>query len=139
MYTVVGPVKSRAFRVMWMLEELRQDYEVVPAAPASDEARQFNHLGKIPALVDGDAVLTLNNAAQPIRWIGHRRLSAWDFAANPKLRPVRIHADALEEGVALTREAFDFVAEKSAATGYLAGNQFSIADLPAAAILAPSV
>ncbi|MGD1935191.1 MAG: glutathione S-transferase family protein [Candidatus Phaeomarinobacter sp.] len=50
-----------------------------------------------------------------------------------------IHGDALEEGVALTREAFDFVAEKSAATGYLAGNQFSIADLTAAAILAPSV
>lgn len=50
-----------------------------------------------------------------------------------------IHADALEEGNALTREAFDFVAEQSAATGYLVGDQFSIADLTAAAILAPSV
>ncbi|MEM6342081.1 MAG: glutathione S-transferase N-terminal domain-containing protein, partial [Pseudomonadota bacterium] len=58
MYKVIGAVRTRAFRVMWMLEELCQDYEVVPAAPASDEARQFNPLGKIPALVDGDAVLT---------------------------------------------------------------------------------
>lgn len=50
-----------------------------------------------------------------------------------------IHADALEEGNILTREAFDFVAEKSAETGYLVGGQFTIADLTAAAILAPSV
>ena len=53
----------------------------------------------IETLLEGDAVLTQNNAAQPIRWIGHRRLSAWDFAANPKLRPVRIHADALGAGL----------------------------------------
>lgn len=54
-------------------------------------------------------------------------------------RKMDIHPEALEEGVALTREAFDFVAEKSAATGYLSGDRFSIADLTAAAILAPSV
>ncbi|MEM6371238.1 MAG: glutathione S-transferase [Pseudomonadota bacterium] len=58
MYRVIGTVKSRAFRVMWMLEELGQTYEVVPATPRSDEARAFNPLGKIPALVDGDEVLT---------------------------------------------------------------------------------
>ena len=58
MYRVIGTVKSRAFRVMWMLDELEQPYEVVPAAPRSEEARQFNPLGKIPALVDGDEVLT---------------------------------------------------------------------------------
>ncbi|WP_299562386.1 glutathione S-transferase family protein [uncultured Sulfitobacter sp.] len=58
MYTVVGAVKSRAFRVMWMLEELGQDYDIIPAAPRSDEAKKYNPLGKVPALIDGDDVLT---------------------------------------------------------------------------------
>ncbi|MEE4187580.1 MAG: glutathione S-transferase [Roseobacter sp.] len=58
MYKVVGATKSRAFRVLWALEELGQPYEQVPAAPRSPEAIAFNPSGKIPALVDGDAVLT---------------------------------------------------------------------------------
>jgi glutathione S-transferase len=58
MYKVIGATKSRAFRVMWMLEELGQSYEHIPAGPGSDEARSYNSSGKIPALVDGDAVLT---------------------------------------------------------------------------------
>ena len=58
MYRVIGTVKSRAFRVMWMLEELGQDYDLVTAPPRSDAARQYNPSGKIPALVDGDDVLT---------------------------------------------------------------------------------
>jgi glutathione S-transferase len=58
MYKVIGSLRSRAFRVMWMLEEIGQDYEHIPAAPNSDEARAYNPSGKIPALVDGDAVLT---------------------------------------------------------------------------------
>lgn len=58
MYTVVGAVKSRAFRVMWMLEELGQSYDVIPAGPRSEDALKYNPSGKIPALVDGDHVLT---------------------------------------------------------------------------------
>ena len=58
MYTVIGGTKSRAFRVMWMLEELGQPYTLNPAAPRSEEARKYNPSGKIPALVDGDEVLT---------------------------------------------------------------------------------
>ncbi|MEO0962720.1 MAG: glutathione S-transferase family protein [Pseudomonadota bacterium] len=50
-----------------------------------------------------------------------------------------IHPDALEEGNTLTRQAFDFVAAETHDTGYLVGNRFTIADLTAAAILAPSV
>jgi len=54
-------------------------------------------------------------------------------------REMDIHESAFDEGVALTREAFDFVARNSADTGYLVGDSFTIADLTAAAILAPSV
>ena len=54
MYTVIGTVKSRALRVLWMLEELGQPYDHVPAAPRSEDARRHNPSGKIPALlVDG--------------------------------------------------------------------------------------
>lgn len=58
MYKVIGGVKTRAFRVMWMLQELGQPFEVVHAAPRSDEAKAFNPTGKVPALLDGDALLT---------------------------------------------------------------------------------
>ncbi|MEO0863627.1 MAG: glutathione S-transferase N-terminal domain-containing protein, partial [Pseudomonadota bacterium] len=58
MYHVIGTAKSRAFRVMWMLGELGQDYEVTPAMPRSEEIMAHNPLGKVPALKDGDDVLT---------------------------------------------------------------------------------
>lgn len=89
MYRVIGTVKSRAFRVMWMLEELGQEYEVVPAAPRSDEARQYNPLGKIPALVDGDEVLTDSVAIMTYLADKHGGLTA------PAGTPQRARQDAL--------------------------------------------
>lgn len=56
-YTVYGTVRSRAFRVLWLLEELGLDYSHVPAGPQSDEIRKVSPLGKIPVLVEGDTVL----------------------------------------------------------------------------------
>jgi glutathione S-transferase len=57
MYTVIGTAKSRALRVLWMLEELGQPYEHVPAGPRSEDARRHNPSGKIPALlVDGEPI-----------------------------------------------------------------------------------
>jgi len=58
MYTVIGSPKSRAFRVMWMLEELGQDYAHIPAGPRSDEVTAHNPSGKIPVLLDGEAAIT---------------------------------------------------------------------------------
>lgn len=46
----------------------------------------------------GDLVLTIDNDYQPIRWIGKRTLSAEEIVANPKLRPIRIKAQALGGG-----------------------------------------
>jgi glutathione S-transferase len=57
MYTVIGTTKSRALRVLWMLEELGQPYDHIPAGPRSEDARRHNPSGKIPALlVDGVAI-----------------------------------------------------------------------------------
>lgn len=43
----------------------------------------------------GDLVDTVDNGAQPIRWIGSRTLSAEILDENPKNRPIRIAAGAL--------------------------------------------
>ena len=57
MYKVIGGVKSRTLRVLWMLEELGVDYGHVVASPRSDEVREHNPSGKVPVLlVDGEAL-----------------------------------------------------------------------------------
>lgn len=58
MYTVIGTTKSRALRVLWMLEELGAAYDHVPAAPRSEEALRHSPSGKIPALVVGEQAIT---------------------------------------------------------------------------------
>ncbi len=41
MYTVIGTVKSRAARVLWMLEELEVPFEHVAATPRSEGVVEF--------------------------------------------------------------------------------------------------
>lgn len=89
MYQVIGAARSRAFRVMWMLEELGEPYEHVPAAPRSDEAQEYNPLGKIPALVDGPDVLTDSMAILTYLADKHGKLSA------PAGTPTRARQDAM--------------------------------------------
>jgi len=62
MYEVIGTRASRAFRVLWMLEELGQTYSHVPAAPRSNEARAANPSGKVPALRVGETAITDSTA-----------------------------------------------------------------------------
>ena len=76
MYTVIGPQKSRAMRVLWMLEELGEPYEHIPAPPRSEEAVRYNPSGKVPALLDGDAVLTDSMAIVTYLADKHSRLTA---------------------------------------------------------------
>ena len=61
-YTVVGSVRSRALRVLWMLEELGESFDHVAAPPRSEEVLKLSPLGKIPVLLDGDQVLTDSTA-----------------------------------------------------------------------------
>jgi glutathione S-transferase len=58
MYKAVGSPGSRVTRVLWMLEEIGQPYEIEYAKPQSPEARKYNASGKVPALVFEDFVLT---------------------------------------------------------------------------------
>ena len=54
MYKIVGSPRSRLTRVTWMLEELGEEYKIVPAKPRSEEILKYNPAGKGPVLVDGD-------------------------------------------------------------------------------------
>lgn len=50
---------------------------------------------KIEALRPGDLVLTCDHGAQPLRWIGARRLTRAEFEKDPRHLPIRIRAGAL--------------------------------------------
>ena len=58
MYTVIGVTKSRALRVLWMLEELGEDYEHRPDLPRSEAVRAINPSGKVPVLLTEGQALT---------------------------------------------------------------------------------
>jgi glutathione S-transferase len=62
MYQIVGTIRSRAFRVLWMLEELSQPYEHIPAQPRSEQASEFNPAGKVPTLMDNGVAITDSTA-----------------------------------------------------------------------------
>jgi len=62
MYIVIGGLRSRTFRVLWMLEEIGVPYEHYPAAPRSEDVTRYNPSGKIPVLLDGDTALTDSTA-----------------------------------------------------------------------------
>lgn len=62
MRTVIGHRASRAFRVLWMLEELGEVYEHLPAQPHSPEVVAWNPAGKIPVLRDDDVAISDSTA-----------------------------------------------------------------------------
>lgn len=55
---VYGSSRWRSFRVIWCLEELGLDYEVIDARPRSAEISKVNPLGQVPALEVDATVLT---------------------------------------------------------------------------------
>ena len=57
MVTLIGSAKTRAFRVLWMLEELGLEYDIVDVMPHSEEITAVNPSGKVPALRIGDDVV----------------------------------------------------------------------------------
>ena len=62
MYKLIGSPKTRTFRVIWMLEELGQEYEIDASGPHSEAANAANASGKIPSLQDGDHVINDSTA-----------------------------------------------------------------------------
>ena len=59
---VLGSRYSRAFRVLWMLEEMGMEFEHVPSRPHDPELVKVNPQGKIPVIIDGDLVISDSTA-----------------------------------------------------------------------------
>ncbi|MEM7269120.1 MAG: glutathione S-transferase family protein [Pseudomonadota bacterium] len=54
MYKLIGSPSTRAGRVMWMLEEVGAEYEIVKVGPHDPQVYKVSPTGKLPALTDGD-------------------------------------------------------------------------------------
>lgn len=90
-YTVIGSAKTRAFRPLWLMEELGLDYDHVPAGPRSDEVRRVSPLGKVPVLIADGAAIPDSGAilhyladrhggwTHPAGSIARARQDAWTF------------------------------------------------------------
>ena len=100
MYVVHGSVRSRAMRVMWVLEELGQPYELNAVAPRSPEALALNPTGKIPALTDEGEVLTDSVASMTFLADRHGALT----------HPAGTHARARQDAVTnMVLDEFDAI------------------------------
>ncbi|MFW8593661.1 glutathione S-transferase family protein [Cribrihabitans neustonicus] len=62
MYTVIGTPRTRAFRVLWALEEIGARYELKQHGPQSSEVRALNTSGKVPVLVEGGEAISDSTA-----------------------------------------------------------------------------
>ncbi|MGI9393378.1 MAG: glutathione S-transferase family protein [Boseongicola sp.] len=85
---VTGPVRSRTFRVLWLLEELGLDYEHRVEMPHSDAVNALNPLRQVPILQDDDAVLTDSLAI--LHYLSDREARF----THPVATPERAHMDA---------------------------------------------
>jgi len=77
-YVLIGQSKTRAARVLWMLEELGLPYDHSPDLPRSDAVRAHNPSGKVPVLLaDGQA---LTDSTAICQFLADRH-GAFTFAA----------------------------------------------------------
>ena len=93
MYELIGTTKSRAFRALWLLEELGLDYTHFPANPRSDEVLAKAPSGKIPVLIsDGaaisDSVAIMAFLAHPAGSLERARQDAMTNRLNDELDAV---------------------------------------------------
>lgn len=84
MYQVVGSPGSRMIRATWMLEELDESYEIVKAKQHTETAQRYHAGGRIPALVDGDFVVT--DSAAIVAYLGDKHAAKGLGGATPAER-----------------------------------------------------
>ena len=74
-YTVIGSVRTRAMRVVWMLEETGLPFTHVAAMPRSAEVLEHNPQGKVPVLIADGIALTDSTAILTFLADRHARLT----------------------------------------------------------------
>lgn len=162
MIKIYGVKQSRAARCMWLLEELGTPYELEPVNPANGDNRTLAYLtlnpsGKVPVMRLDDFTMSESHAIN--LWLAERdgtrfwptdpelrgRVLQWTLWTGAEFEPVTTgilrakRAGAPEERIAeLQSAAKDLVhlvelrLEKSA---YLAGPEFSLADISVGSVL----
>jgi len=167
MITLYGKAASRTARNLWALEEIGVPYKHVPYDYLKGETKtpeflDINPAGKVPALTDGNVVMTeslgmnlyiAHNYGAGTIWpedqAGRAKCIQWTLWAATELEP---HASGRLIQLVLTPEAqrdmklVETLAEKTkpalntlnvalTRAPYLAGKAFSVADLNVAAVV----
>jgi glutathione S-transferase len=164
MIKVYGIPRSRAARVLWMLEELQVPYELVPVSFLGDSRKpeylRINPNGHIPALQDGDVTLFESLAINlylarkydkglwPKTVEDEGRAYQWSIWAMTELEEplltALMHRMFLPEDQRDAKKAADgeqraktplAVLESQLQGDWLAGRDFTVADLNIAAVL----
>ncbi len=155
MYTLIGNPMTRAIRVIWCMEELGVEYEIIPAAPGSDEAKQFNPSGKVPALKVGDDVIIDSVAicqfladrhdgfTYPAGSIERAKMDSlihfvadevdhacWVWAKHDWIYPAGLKAENVKPACALEfKKAMKHLAVRLGDNKYVMGDKFTIPDI----------
>ena len=158
MYTLVGMpgIGSRKNRVCWMLEEINAEYEAIDTVPHSGIALAVNPTGVLPALRDGDKVITDSAAictyladthpqfgfSFPSGTVQRAQMEGWNYMATNDLEgPIwsairqlnRNEDERLNEVLGLALEdwqkAVKGLEKKLGENTYVMGEQFTVPDL----------
>lgn len=155
MYTVIGAPRTRALRVIWMLEELGLPYTIDPKPPRDPAVAAINPSGKVPLLVVGadtisDSVAICQYLADahgqltfPAGTIARARQdsftqfavddiesSLWTAAKHTFVLPKEMRIDAV---MAACRYDFDramgFLSKRLGTQTFVMGDTFTVPDL----------
>jgi glutathione S-transferase len=163
---VFGIPASRAYRTLWMVNELGLDYEMVPVSFRDGSAKSPQYLavnpnGRIPAIDDNgfklweSMAINLYLAKKYDKGLQPKTLEAealalqWSFWAMTEIEAPLLavllnrmflpeeqrDARAADEGEKELQPALRVLDQALARTGYLAGNEFTVADLNVASVL----
>ncbi|MFN4279826.1 glutathione S-transferase family protein [Thermosynechococcus sp.] len=148
MLKLYGSAKSRASIVRWYLEELGIPYEfVLMDLQAGEQHRpdflKLNPMGKVPVIVDGDAVLWESGAillylAQvhgqlPKEAAAAGRVYQWVLFANSTLTQAMFPPENRDRQLPRLLKGIETALMENP---YILGNEFSVADVALGSVLA---
>jgi glutathione S-transferase len=162
--TIYGSVMSRTFRVLWMARELALEFEHVPLDPRKGEPRAADYLkinpnGHVPAIRDGDLILWESLAINlylakkhggplaPANAAEEGKAAMWSMWALTELEGsvtvlvqqsfgMPVDAAAAEKAKVAVKPPLAVLDAGLAASPYLVGNRFTVADLNVAGVAA---
>jgi glutathione S-transferase len=164
MIKLYGESFSRAFRCLWMLQELGVEYEQVPVDFAvgskAPDYMKLNPNGRVPCLVDGELVLFESLAINlylakrfesdllPRNLAGEARVLQWTLwatneldaplgvlSAQRRLPKEQRSATAVEQAFTTLKRPLRVLEAQLESSPYLLGTQYTLADLNVASVL----